>query len=186
MANATLLFIVAACNNDPLSLTQNGIHDLSTPAVEGDLGHDDLATSPDMTLTCGMQGQSCTVGQGACKRTGEVLCTTEGTAICTANPGTPDTRWHESAAPNGSWDWNCNGTIEFKYPSESTIAPPKMPSDCELRTTFVACLQDNWYYNSVQLPSCGRLVANRICAWSPSTMTCENNSGTQSATQECR
>lgn len=27
----------------------------------------------------------------------------------------PDNTWHKAAAANGSWDWNCDGTVEKQY-----------------------------------------------------------------------
>jgi hypothetical protein len=69
---------------------------------------------------------SCNVGTGvgACANGGTTTgC--DGTApICTpAVSGLGDaTIWHTSAAPNGSWDWDCDGVVTPEY---SNSVPPK-------------------------------------------------------------
>jgi hypothetical protein len=60
-------------------------------------------------------GSPCTVGAGACQRTGAVVCASPTAAGCSASPGLPDQTFHTQPADNGSWDWNCDGTDEFEY-----------------------------------------------------------------------
>jgi hypothetical protein len=50
-------------------------------------------------------GAVCTSGVGACMRTGTTRCN----GTCTAVAGTPSSVFQTSVAPNGSWDWNCDG-----------------------------------------------------------------------------
>jgi hypothetical protein len=50
-------------------------------------------------------GAFCTEGIGACAVTGQRRCD----GSCTAVGGTPDAAFHTGVAPNGSWDWNCDG-----------------------------------------------------------------------------
>jgi len=59
-------------------------------------------------------GGPCTSGVGACASAGRVLC--DGT--CDATPGTPEpeSMFHTIAAPNGSWDWDCDGTVTGELP----------------------------------------------------------------------
>jgi hypothetical protein len=52
-------------------------------------------------------------GVGACARSGTTVCS--GTSIvCGATPGAASS-YQTSAAPNGSWDWNCDGKVEMEY-----------------------------------------------------------------------
>lgn len=75
----------------------------------------------------------------------------------------PSNEWHDAAAPNGSWDWNCNGQIERQWgPCENlrpeqctphtnaTGAPPgfctelRAPSGCLPKVG--ECGQAGWIY----------------------------------------
>jgi hypothetical protein len=52
-------------------------------------------------------GAECSVGLGACQRFGHRRC--DGT--CGATAGTPTTTPQTSPATNGSWDWDCDGSV---------------------------------------------------------------------------
>jgi hypothetical protein len=61
-------------------------------------------------------GQPCTVGIGACVRTGSTRCKADGTGVeCSAVPGTP------SAELCNGIDDNCNGTTDEGPPSDCTV-----------------------------------------------------------------
>src|SRR6185503_19403070 len=47
-------------------------------------------------------------GFGACIAMGRVVCNSPSAAGCSGLATAPDETFHTSAAPNGSWDWNCN------------------------------------------------------------------------------
>ncbi|HSY21885.1 MAG TPA: hypothetical protein VK841_07215 [Polyangiaceae bacterium] len=73
-------------------------------------------------------GSTCTVGVGACQAQGTIVClgpdqSGNYSATCSAVPGTPSTSFETSPAPNGSWDWNCDGTIEGEYPVVGPCPP---------------------------------------------------------------
>lgn len=62
-------------------------------------------------------GEKCFVGVGACKVSATVQCNSPSTAICKEdspmpNPGPSSPQF--TAAPNGDWDWNCNGIKTLK------------------------------------------------------------------------
>ncbi len=52
-------------------------------------------------------GAACTAGVGACQRMGTSRCD----GSCTAVGGVPDATFRTTAAPNGSFDWNCDGVV---------------------------------------------------------------------------
>jgi hypothetical protein len=134
----------------------------------------DLAPAPDMTLTCTMVGQPCTVGQGACQVTGKIVCSPS--PACDATPGKADDNWHMAAAANGSWDWNCDGQVEYQYPTGDSAAPPHDTDPCASYAVGVICNQPHWYYkyfNPWPNP-CGHPVTDHVCYWS-SGNTCEDS-----------
>lgn len=151
-------------------------HDLASPIVH-DLAlpiHYDLAMPiNDMATpwTCPNKGQACTSGSGACARTGTVTCTAQGVAACGAVAGNPDNSgtWHQAPAPNGSWDWDCDGAIEYQYPTGDTTAPlnPNNTTSCDSRSTQAACSAPDWYnvHNTLYPNPCGHDVATDVCYW---------------------
>ncbi len=71
---------------------------------------------------------------GVCMTIGKVTCANATTAACAAAPsGTPDESFHTTAAPGGSWDWNCNNGVDRKYPL----------ADCE-SFTAATCPASGW------------------------------------------
>lgn len=155
----------------------------------------DMVVPDDLTITCGQVGQNCTVGVGACARTGTVMCASPGVPTCSATAGAPDNTgtWHQAAAANGSWDWDCDGSIEFQYPSGDTTPPPvDQPSItmCTAVGVQSVCEAAHWYYvyeHSFGLPSCGHPVDDMLCAWQSNGTTggCIG-SGSNEVTEGCR
>jgi hypothetical protein len=163
--------------------------DMAEPLPD-DLMPLDMTAPPDLVVTCAQAGQGCTVGKGACARTGMVVC--NGTvATCDAVPGSPDTTgtWHQAAATNGSWDWDCDGSVEYQYPSGDTTPPPiDEPAihDCGAVAIQAVCTATHWYYvyeHSYGLPSCGHPVEDMICNWSGNYC---NSVTTEETPQGCR
>jgi hypothetical protein len=136
--------------------------DMANAAVR-DMATADLAPVPDMVLTCPGLGTSCHVGQGACYRTGKTICTAQGVAGCSVQPGQPDLSgtWHMSAAPNGSWDWDCSGAVDYQYPLGTTEAPAAINPVCESLDQFM-CLMNQIYYPSQSTP-CGNMLLEWVC-----------------------
>jgi hypothetical protein len=64
-------------------------------------------------------GAGCSVGTGACAASGSVVCTTPGSVGCSATSGQSQS-FKTSPAPNGSWDWNCDGADEHQYGIDNT------------------------------------------------------------------
>jgi hypothetical protein len=173
---------------------QPATQDLAAPTTGDDLAPPstpDMAAPvvPDMTITCTQLGQDCTVGVGACARTGKVVCTSQGTASCDATPGAADNSgtWHQAAATNGSWDWDCDGHVQYQYPTGDTTAPPRDndPSvvSCSAYGIKSACEAPHWFYSywNHWPDSCGHPVDDRICYWNGSCI----DSGGNEVTQGC-
>ncbi len=91
-----------ACNTSTVACQANG----NFPACPA-------PSSPQWNGTA--IGGACTMGVGACATTGTVGCATATTASCSATPAAPSS-WHTTPASNGSWDWNCDGTVTLEYP----------------------------------------------------------------------
>jgi hypothetical protein len=143
--------------------------------------------------TCPNQSQSCTAGTGACQRTGTIVCTAQGVGACNATAGGPDNSgtWHTAAAANGSWDWDCDGAIEYQYPNGDTTAPPLdspvigSGNSCQDAIVQSVCNAGHWWYqyeHSFGLPSCGHPVDDQVCNWASNFC---NTVTTQEVTQGC-
>lgn len=175
-------------------LSVGDVIDMAMPSDVPDMAMPpDLTAPPDMVITCGMQGQPCTVGVGACARTGTVQCSAQNVASCSATPGAPDNTgtWHQAAATNGSWDWDCDGNIEYEYPSGDTTPPPldspiiASGNSCMDAASMPVCNAPHWFYqyeHSFGLPSCGHPVDNTVCSWGSNFC---NNVTTQETPQGC-
>jgi hypothetical protein len=84
-------------------------------------------------------GQTCNNGQkGACLQTGTKNC---GCGCDTPTVQPADT-FHNTKAANGSWDWNCNGTIEYSL---------TFVSSCASITNYSTCNS----YSQGTSPACG-------------------------------
>jgi hypothetical protein len=97
-------------------------------------------------------GGKCYPGVGGCLTMGMVVCTDPSTAGCSVMAGDPDESFHTNAAPNGSWDWNCNNNVDRKYkvggcdsftastcPSVAYPQAPGTSGDCGEDLTVESC-----------------------------------------------
>jgi len=156
------------------------------PALAPDLDAPTPTDPVDMALNCAHAGEPCTSGTGACQATGKIVCTPRG-AACDAVAIAPDSSWHSAAAANGSWDWNCDGKLEYQYPSGDTT-PPQTPggAQCAPRATQGACEAPIYFYNdriySDPSQTCGAAVLFYPCAW---TTQCKWLGGITSVPQGC-
>lgn len=141
--------------------------------------------------TCPNQGQSCTAGVGACMNTGTIVCTAQGVGACSATAGAPDNSgtWHQSAAANGSFDWNCDGHIQYQYPTGDTTRPPNdndssAITDCTTIGVQSVCPQPHWYYSywNHWADPCGHPVDDAICYWNVNSCA---SSGGNEVTEGC-
>lgn len=104
-------------------------------------------------------GQACSAGVGACLAKGTIDCS----ASCTAKAGSPDSA-HTTPAPNGSWDWNCDGRVEIDLTLFS-------PSPCILfgkgswvGSTYPACGDPGTYsYSSPTTSGCETSTQLQAC-----------------------
>lgn len=58
-------------------------------------------------------GDACSVGTGACQNTGNYVCNNQAAIECSVRSGNPQNTPQSMQAPNGSWDWNCDGIEEL-------------------------------------------------------------------------
>ncbi len=92
-------------------------------------------------------------GYGACIATGRVVCTSSSAAGCSATSTTPDETFHTTAAPNGSWDWNCNNGVDRQYPLAA----------CE-SFTAATCPSQGWQPAAGQSGDCGEQLLQQSCS----------------------
>jgi hypothetical protein len=98
-------------------------------------------------------GAHCYPGFGACMTTGKVICANATAAACSVSPGTPDESFHTVAAPNGSWDWNCNNGVDRRYPLAA----------CE-SFTAATCPASGWGPAPGQSDDCGQTFLEKSCS----------------------
>jgi hypothetical protein len=118
-------------------------------------------------------GASCYPGFGACGVMGKVVCADPSTATCSATPGSPDESFHTSAAPNGSWDWNCNNGVDRKYPLAACSS-----------FTASTCPANGWEPGPSGSGDCGEVLTETACA--PSGSSCASTGPGQSVTEACK
>jgi hypothetical protein len=130
----------------------------------------------------------CNVGSGlgACANNGHTGCNGT-TQVC--NPSTPaigdstSTAWHLNSAPNGSWDWNCDGVVTKQYPDQS----PATPTCTGL--SMSACSSVPQVSYALNPFACGDLgdIGSFYCVWLAAIPGCTNKSGQSTGYQQgCR
>jgi hypothetical protein len=173
--------------------------DLTPPATAPDLG-----APPDLSPAC-MPG-ACTPptpaglpAVGACA--GALTCGAAG-PVCSARF---DADFQTMAAPNGSWDWNCDGavTVQTPQPANWTLSVP--PTDaaafCRSFTAAndstgccngpaTACGGHHWFSTvdpNVSPAACGETVTDVQCYWGMfgNNFGCHLG-GTTQVTQACK
>jgi|SRR5450631_1647067 len=118
-------------------------------------------------------GSRCYPGIGACLAMGTVACENESTATCSGTAGAPDDTFHPAAAPNGSWDWNCNNNVDRQY----------LLSSCESFTT-ATCPPYGWTPPAGQTGDCGEMLIQRACSTTGSG--CASTGASQMVTESCK
>jgi hypothetical protein len=97
-------------------------------------------------------GPCYSAGMGACISMGRVACMGTSMAGCSATPIPADDSFHTTAAPNGSWDWNCNNDVDRKYPLAA----------CESFTAS-SCPGQGWKPVAGQSGDCGESLLQQSC-----------------------
>jgi hypothetical protein len=118
-------------------------------------------------------GANCYPGFGACGVMGKVVCADPATATCSATPGQADDTFHTSAAPNGSWDWNCNNGVDRKYPLAACSS-----------FTAATCPANGWEPGPSGSGDCGETLTQTGCA--PSGSGCAATGSQQTVTEACK
>jgi hypothetical protein len=105
------LGFAAPCNPD-----FKGVETCANPGVDDDCDGtiDDVRSVP-----CDIGN-----GRGACAGGGSTSCSGAATLCTPGDPGIPDgdSSWHEAPAPNGSWDWDCDGNLTKEFPDQDTTS----------------------------------------------------------------
>ena len=135
-----------------------------------------VGTPPDFGLPCGLGS-----GQGACANGGIVSCG----GIC--QPAAPTigdaTKWHIVPAPNGSWDWDCDGAITI------TLVPTQAPPECLAYADSQSCNEAPTIEYVTEASSCGAQATlfKRDCDWKTLGPTClDTPAGHRVVFQQCR
>ena len=124
-------------------------------------------------------------GLGACANGGHTACSGT-TQVCNAAvSGIGDaTIWHTNGpAPNGSWDWDCDGVVTKQYPDSVPTGPT-----CTGLAMSVCGTQPQVSY-ALNPFACGDLgdVGSLYCIWASYIPGCTNKSGQSSGYQQgCR
>ena len=131
---------------------------------------------------------ACNVGNGvgACANGGYSACVGT-TQVC--NPAvsaigdTTSTAWHDNTAPNGSWDWNCDGVVTKQYPDQAPPTP-----DCASMSMSVCGTGVPLDYALTPF-ACGDEgdIGSEYCYWLGPANMCTNKSGQSTGFQQgCR
>jgi hypothetical protein len=118
-------------------------------------------------------GPCYSAGLGACISMGKVACMGTTMAGCSATPGTADDTFHTVAAPNGSWDWNCNNNVDRKYPLAA----------CE-SFTAATCPSQGWQPVTGQSGDCGEQLIQQSC--SATATGCASSGAPVMVTEGCK
>jgi hypothetical protein len=117
-------------------------------------------------------GAACTAGIGACARDGVRVCDGADAAQCSAAAAIPDENFHTVLSPNGSWDWNCNGTVEpWMVGFLDAAWCTKLALFCAELKTAALCTQGaannvgSFVFPCFGTPSCGTKIAMQQCYW---------------------
>jgi hypothetical protein len=118
-------------------------------------------------------GTHCYPGVGACLATGTVVCENPSEAACSAMAGAPDETCHTAAAPNGSWDRNCNNNVDRQYPLSS----------CESFTAST-CPQYGRAPPAGESGDCGEMLVQKSCSITASD--CASTGASTMVTEACK
>ncbi len=128
-------------------------------------------------------GAPCDVGSGmgACAHGGTVVC---GGACRPTDPAIGDpTVWHITAAPNGSWDWDCDGAVM------TSLHAAAEPADCSTFADSESCQGSPAIDYVTEDVPCGQqaVLFTRDCLWLSPGPTCLNTpAGHRITYQQCR
>jgi hypothetical protein len=95
---------------------------------------------------------------------------------------TTSTTWHTNSAPNGSWDWNCDGVVTKEYPDQAGVAA------CS-GVSMSACSSQPQVTYALNPFACGDTgdIGTNYCYWLTAASACENKSGQSTGYQQgCR
>ena len=155
--------------------TAHGLSALATDPFDAN-GRCSTSTPPNLGLPCDLGS-----GQGACTNGGMVSCD----GICQpADPTIGDaTDWHIVPAPNGSWDWDCDGVVTM------TLVPTQAPPECSTYADLQNCNDAPTIEYVTESSPCGEeaTLFKRDCDWKTLGPTClDTPAGHRVVFQQCR
>jgi hypothetical protein len=172
-----LCVVVPACSYEPTDDPSSAV------APSEDASADAIA---EANRTCGSRrglGLPCDVGsgQGACAKGGTMGCG----GICQpADPSIGDaTAWHIVTAPNGSWDWDCDGVVNMNF------VPTPAPPECSTYGDSQNCNGASTIDYVAEASPCGEQATlfRRDCDWKTLGPTClDTPAGHRVVFQQCR
>jgi len=131
----------------------------------------------------------CNVGGktvGACANGGNTACSGTVQVCNPAVPGIGDpSAWHLTAAPNGSWDWDCDFYVTKQY--ADTAIPPPTCTDVLDSSTCSAQTHASYALNGPM--ACGQVgdIGSSYCYWLAAIPACEPKTAQQAGQQQgCR
>jgi hypothetical protein len=135
-----------------------------------------MSTPPNLGLPCDLGS-----GQGACASGGIVGCG----GICQpADPTIGNTaEWHIFPAPNGSWDWDCDGVVT------TNLVPTEAPPECSTYADSQGCNGAPTVEYVTEASPCGAQATlfKRDCDWKTLGPTClDAPDGHRVVFQQCR
>ena len=120
-------------------------------------------------------------GQGACGNGGTIAC---GGPCQPVDPSIGDpTPWHIFPAPNGSWDWDCDGAITMRF------VPTPVPPECSSYADDQGCNAAPTIEYVTEANPCGEqeTLFKRDCDWKTLGPTClDTPAGHRVVFQGCR
>ena len=158
--------------------TAKGTETCANPGADDDC---DGVVDNVPAASCNVNG----IGFGACAGGGNTACsgTTQVCSPAVAGIGVAS-GWHLIAAPNGSWDWDCDGYVTGQY---AASAPP--PPTCTGLDTTACSAVTHLEYSLNGAMGCGQVgdVGSSYCYWLPAASSCQPKSGQQTGQQQgCR
>ena len=157
--------------------TPKGTETCANPGTDDDC---DNVVDNVPVATCNVAGKT----TGACLNGGNTACSGT-TQVCNpAVPGIGDPgAWHLTAAPNGSWDWDCDFYVTKQYADTST------PPTCTGLDINACGAVTPVTYSLNGVLACGQVgdIGSSYCYWLSVASACEPKTGQQAGQQQgCR
>jgi hypothetical protein len=133
-------------------------------------------------------GSQCTVGQGACRSDGKLFYHGDN-AVCKAETPILPEGFRDIASPNGSWDWDCNGTVEKQWATCESLTKDQ----CDPNTN-VTQRAPGGFCTQLRSPGgcppdaaeCGQRIWTYPCFWNAADGRCHAGGYETATTMACK